>query len=77
MDSVIYARVAEIQMPSFPNIVSLSDADPIEGIVMLDFISVVSVRDFTKGSLNPLGPVTDATLRAVDEALRVVLGITP
>ncbi|MDQ6846547.1 MAG: hypothetical protein M3019_03035 [Candidatus Dormibacteraeota bacterium] len=77
MTSIIYARVTEIRMPPLAGIVPLSDADPLEGAAMLDFISVVSASELSEGGLEILGPVTDATLRAVDDALRIVLGLAP
>jgi mRNA-degrading endonuclease toxin of MazEF toxin-antitoxin module len=77
LSSVLYARVTPIGLPALASIVPLGDADPVQGAVMLDFTSVVSVDELSEVELETLGAVTEATMEAIDRALRIVFGLAP
>ncbi len=72
LNDVLVARITTAPKPDIPSIVLLPHNEPVSGHVLCDDLSTVSKGLLTK----PAGGLSRPTMNAVDDSLRVALGLT-
>lgn len=72
LGDVIVARITTASKPDIPSIVQLPNGEPVVGRVLCDDLSTVSRDILTRSA----GGLSQRSMRAVDDGLRVALGLS-
>lgn len=71
LHSALVARITTSRKPPLDTVVELTHADPLVGRVLCDDIDVL----YEDEPHRPAGALSPATMRSVNEALRIALGL--